>query len=214
MTSEQLIKKYSLEDGIHKDYYKHFQSKKTVLTHRACEKIANIEGIRMKTIQILNSELTFARFLVTMTKLTSKGINEEGQEEFIETSISSIGEADKSNCKNVYYGCMAEKRGIDRCVLKLIDAHEFAFSEVDFADHNEQSFEIKDEVKEVAPMSDKQLILINELTKKYTADQKKKLNTWLESKPNVNEASAKIDELKGVGQKSLSFQSMKDKSAT
>ena len=37
---------------------------------------------------------------------------------------------------------MAEKRGVDRCVLKLIDAHEFAFSEVDFADPNEQAFDL------------------------------------------------------------------------
>ena len=161
MTSEQLIKKYKLEDGIHKDYYKHFQSKKTVLTHRACEKIGNIEGIKMKSIQVLNSELAFARFLVTMIKLISKGVNEEGNEEFIETSISSIGEADKSNCKNVYYGCMAEKRGVDRCILKLIDAHDFAFSEVDFADPNEQAFETKEKKSEkVTFMTDNSLFLL------------------------------------------------------
>mgnify|MGYP003152325977 CR=1 FL=1 len=129
MTPAQLIKKYKLEDGIHKDFYEHFQSKKTVLTHRGCEKIANIEGITMDAVQVLNSERDFARFLVTMRKG--------------DIVISSIGEADNKNCKNIYYGCMAEKRGIDRCILKLIDAHDFAFSEVDFADHNEQSFEVK-----------------------------------------------------------------------
>ncbi|QDP57995.1 MAG: hypothetical protein Tp1124DCM412261_6 [Prokaryotic dsDNA virus sp.] len=129
MTPKQLIKKYKLEKGIHADYYEHFQSKKTVLTHRACEKIAGIEGIIMKAIQVLNSERDFARFLVTM--------------ELGEKTISSVGEADNKNCKNMYYGCMAEKRGVDRCVLKLIDAHEFAFSEVDFADHNAQNFEVK-----------------------------------------------------------------------
>ena len=201
MTSEQLIKKYKLEDGIHKDYYKHFQSKKTVLTHRACEKIANIEKITMKSIETLNSELNFARFLVTMEK--------------DDRSISSIGEADSNNCKNIYYGCMAEKRGIDRCVLKLIDAHEFAFSEVDFADHNEQSFEAKEEPKEIPKISDNQLILINELTKEYNANQKKKLTEWLDSNPDIKEASSKIDELKGVknGKKSL-LAAMKESSAT
>tara|TARA_X000001036_G_scaffold334292_1_gene313198 strand:+ start:361 stop:993 length:633 start_codon:yes stop_codon:yes gene_type:complete len=129
MTPKELIKKYKLKAGIHADYYEHFQSKKTVLTHRACETIANIEGITMDAVQVLNSERDFARFLVTMRKG--------------DLVISSIGEADSKNCKNIYYGCMAEKRGVDRCVLKLIDAHDCAFSEVDFADHNEQSFENK-----------------------------------------------------------------------
>ena len=55
MTSKQLIEKYTLEDGIYKDYYEHFQSKKTVLTHRACEKIANIEGIIIKFLDRWNS---------------------------------------------------------------------------------------------------------------------------------------------------------------
>ena len=85
MTPEQLIKKYKLTKGIHADFYEHFQSKKTVLTHRACEKIANKEGIVMKSIQVLNSERDFARFLVTM---------EKG-----DIAISSIGEADNKNCK-------------------------------------------------------------------------------------------------------------------
>ena len=43
MTIDQLIKKYKLTKGIHADYYEHFQSKKIVLTHKACEKIANKE---------------------------------------------------------------------------------------------------------------------------------------------------------------------------
>ena len=128
MGIKDLIKKYKLKKGIHADYYEHFQSKELVLTHRACETIAFTEGIVMKSIQILNSERDFARFLVTMEK--------------DEISISSIGEADNKNCKNIYYGCMAEKRGVDRCVLKLINAHEFAFSEVDFADVNNQKFEL------------------------------------------------------------------------
>ena len=159
----------------------------------------------MKSIQTLNSELTFARFLVTMEKN--------------DMSISSIGEADSKNCKNIYYGCMAEKRGIDRCVLKLIDAHEFAFSEVDFADHNEQTFEVKakevkvEKPKTPVPATNNQLILINELTKSYLPNQKKKLNDWLSKNPTKEEASKKIDVLKGVP-KAASFQNMKGNSAT
>ena len=39
--------------------------------------------------------------------------------------VISVGEADKSNCTSRYLACMAEKRGRDRCVLKLIKAYEW-----------------------------------------------------------------------------------------
>ena len=54
-------------------------------------------------------------------------------------SVSTIGEADKSNCMSNYYGSMAEKRGIDRCVLKLINAYEWGISsEVEADDFKKQ----------------------------------------------------------------------------
>ena len=43
-------------------------------------------------------------------------------------TISSVGEADRKNCVSQYLGCMAEKRGIDRCVQKLINAYEYGIS--------------------------------------------------------------------------------------
>ena len=50
-------------------------------------------------------------------------------------SITSVGEADNRNSKNNYYGSMAEKRGIDRCVLKLIQAYQYGiYSEVEADD--------------------------------------------------------------------------------
>ena len=59
---------------------------------------------------MLNSERDWVRLLVTMV--------------MGEVRMSSIGEADgKSTCLgNRYYGCMAEKRGIGRVVLRLIGA--------------------------------------------------------------------------------------------
>lgn len=41
----------------------------------------------------------------------------------------SFGEASKANCKNSYLYSMAEKRGKDRCILKLINAHGALYSE-------------------------------------------------------------------------------------
>jgi len=89
-----------------------------IVSHNACEKIAAIENITMKDIKVLNSEVDLVRFLITMDK---DGI-----------AITSVGEADIQNCKSKYLGCMAEKRGIDRCILKLINAYQYGiYSDVE-----------------------------------------------------------------------------------
>ena len=111
MTIHDLQEKYKLAKD---DFWHHKQSVKHILTHDAVEKIAFMEAILILDIQILNSEPEFVRLLVTM----SKG----------DLIMKSIGEADNKNCRNLYMGCMAEKRGIDRCVLKLIHAYEYGIS--------------------------------------------------------------------------------------
>ena len=58
--------------------------------------------------------------------------------------MSSVGEADgKFNCLgNKYYGCMAEKRGIGRVVLRLIGASHYGISsEDDFSNQVDMSFD-------------------------------------------------------------------------
>ena len=63
--------------------------------------------------------------------------------------VTSIGEADKSNCKANYLGCMAEKRGIDRCVLKLINAYEYGIkSEEEADDFKQQAYTVTEDQKE------------------------------------------------------------------
>ena len=103
---EYFAEKYNLEGT---DFWKHKQSGKWIITHDACEKIASKENIILVDWETLNSERDFCRFLITMAK--------EGKE------IASIGEASKENCQSKYYGSMAEKRGVDRCILKLINAY-------------------------------------------------------------------------------------------
>ena len=82
-----------------------------ILKHDGVAKIAHKQGIRLKSIDVLNSTETLVRCLVTMVKG--------------DVEISTFGEADKSNCKSKYLACMAEKRGHDRAVLKLINAYEY-----------------------------------------------------------------------------------------
>ena len=108
MEIKDLAEKYNLEGT---DFWKHKQSGKWIITHDACEKIASKENIILVDWETLNSERDFCRFLITMAK--------DGKE------IASIGEASKENCQSKYYGSMAEKRGVDRCILKLINAYEY-----------------------------------------------------------------------------------------
>ena len=54
-------------------------------------------------------------------------------------SITSVGEAGSGNCKISFFGAMAEKRGIDRAVLKLINAYEYGmYSEVEAEDFKKE----------------------------------------------------------------------------
>ena len=92
--------------------------KKFILSHDACEKIAAIEKIDILDLTVLNSEQNFCRLIVTARKENK--------------IIKTIGEATYSpkgdtigNCKSNYIGCMAEKRGVDRSILKLIDAYQY-----------------------------------------------------------------------------------------
>ena len=111
MNIKELAKKYGLIEG---DFWNHKQSGQWILTHDAVEKIATIEGIMLVNNETLNSEKDLVRFLITM----AKG----------DVTITSVGEADDKNCFSGYKGCMAEKRGVDRCVLKLINAYEYGIS--------------------------------------------------------------------------------------
>ena len=124
MTIKELAEKYELTKD---DFWKHKQAG-WIIKHDACEKIATVEGINLENIKILNSERDFARFLVTM----SMG----------DKSVTSIGEADTKNSFNNFIGSMAEKRGIDRCVLKLIKAYEYGvYSDVEADDFKKESVE-------------------------------------------------------------------------
>jgi len=117
MRIKELAKKYNLGKN---DFWelKRGQKSMWIITHDAIEKIAIIENIELTKFEVLNTEVDFARFLITM----QKG----------DKTIVSVGEASTKNCTSNYYGCMAEKRGIDRCVLKLINAYEYGiYSDVE-----------------------------------------------------------------------------------
>ena len=112
---KKLADKYDLNKD---DFWKHGQSGNWIITHDAVEKIGNIENIQIANFQALNSTDTLVRFLISM-KMGDR-------------VVTSVGEADTKNCRMGYLGCMAEKRGIDRCILKLINAYEYGiYSDVE-----------------------------------------------------------------------------------
>jgi len=136
----KFLKTYDLV--LDQDCWKHKQSGKYILKHEAIEKIAAKEEVKMVAIETLNSEIDFVRFLVTMKK---------GDEQ-----ISTIGEAFKGNCTSNYYGCMAEKRGYDRAVLKLIHAYEYGVASEEEADDYSKRGSVSTDKSEVVspPTSD------------------------------------------------------------
>ena len=127
MNINDLGKKYNLDSKV--DVWKCHDN--YILTHDAITKIAHMENIKLSRVESIYQSETSCRFLITMVK--------EDKDGNVINSITSVGEADKSNSKNNYYGSMAEKRGIDRCVLKLINAYEYGvFSEVEADDFKKE----------------------------------------------------------------------------
>ena len=125
MNMRDLFIKYSFlskSEGV--DFWKCHNS--YILTHDAITKIANYEKIELLSIESLVNTETCVRFLVTMQDKLKK-------------KVITVGEATTQNSKNNYYGAMAEKRGIDRAVLKLINAYEYGvYSEVEADDFKKQ----------------------------------------------------------------------------
>ena len=128
MNIADLGKKYKLDGKV--DVWKCHDN--WILTHDACTKIALIENIKLSKIESIYQTENICRFLVTMVK--------EDKDGNVINSVTSVGEATfPKDCKITYISSMSEKRGIDRCVLKLINAYEYGvYSEVEADDFKKQ----------------------------------------------------------------------------
>ena len=94
--------------------------------------LSRIKFILSKIESIYQSE-TVCRFLITVVK--------EDKDGNVVDSITSVGEATHpKDCKITYVASMAEKRGYDRGVLKLIKAYEWGiYSEVEAEDFKKEN---------------------------------------------------------------------------
>ena len=128
MTIAELGKKYKLKGDV--DLWKCLND--WILTHDACTKIAHIENIKLSKIESIYQSENICRFLVTMVR--------EDKDGNVLDSVTSVGEAHfGKDCRISYISSMAEKRGIDRCVLKLINAYEYGiYSEVEADDFKKE----------------------------------------------------------------------------
>lgn len=111
---EIFAEKYNLtkED----DFYLHKQSGKWLIKHDACEKIHGIEKMSQPSIKVITDDNETGTFMLISVK--------HGDLEW-----EDVGEATPQNCVSKYYRSMAFKRGLDRCVLKLLKAYELFYSD-------------------------------------------------------------------------------------
>ena len=185
MNIKDIQEKYNLKLD---DFWEHKQSKSWILTHDACTKVGNQEGIELVDINVINSEPDLVRILVTMKKGS--------------VSITTFGEADRKNCFNPYLAAMAEKRGRDRAILKLINAYEYGvYSEVE-AD----SFEKNKNVSKY--MTDDQRGYIITLISEQSDDIKDKTNAWLKVKQTQAQANKMIKKLESMNHTGVIYNSL------
>jgi hypothetical protein len=88
-----------------------------VVKHKALERVAAEKGITFDRPAIIEHD-TAAKIAVVCV-FAKMGDREEW----------SFGEASPANNKNAYIFSMAEKRGKDRCILKLLNTHGALYSE-------------------------------------------------------------------------------------
>jgi hypothetical protein len=107
------------------------------IKHKALERAGAVAGISwLPPIMIeSNSEKGIVSICVTGT-LKDK-------------SEWSIGEASPKNNKNAYCYAMAEKRGKDRVILKLLNTHGYLYSEAEFEADEKPATLSKKDAKEV-----------------------------------------------------------------
>tara|TARA_Y100000004_G_scaffold153234_1_gene176783 strand:- start:2479 stop:2910 length:432 start_codon:yes stop_codon:yes gene_type:complete len=116
--TEQLIAKFKSDYKLTSaDFWDLKRGNKTtwIIKHTALEKIAAQSEITW-TLDVLN----FSPDVVVkcVAKLNDK-------------TIESLGESSKQNTMNSYPYAMAEKRAVDRCILKLLNAHAHLYSEAE-----------------------------------------------------------------------------------
>ena len=120
---ELFAEKYNLKKHVSKedrdtDFYWHNTSSKWIIKHDVSERIHAIEKMSNPEVNVITDDNETGTFM--LIKIKHKDI--EWQD---------VGEATPQNCVSKFYRSMAFKRGIDRCVLKLLKAYELFYSDAE-----------------------------------------------------------------------------------
>ena len=127
--AEKLIKKFKTKYGLAgSDFWplKLGGREQWIINHNALERVALQEEISWR-IEVLN----FAPDVVVKATASHPRTG---------ATIESLGEAGPKTTKNSYLYAMAEKRAVDRCILKLLNAHAYLYT-----DQDADEFKQKDE---------------------------------------------------------------------
>ncbi len=199
MNIKDLAEKYELTQDDFWELRKN--SGKWIITHDACEKIAQVEGIVFEPPQIINYQPTVVTENGEKLRTSKYGREvfrpawagtcqkKSGDVAMVVTGykldnpdykIWTTGEANALNCTAEYYLAMAEKRAKDRAILKLINAYEYGI----YSDVESDDFKKKEK-----KASQKQVELIIDLASEVDVA----VNT---DGLTIEEASNKIEELK------------------
>lgn len=136
--TEELIKNFKEKYKLSKDDFWELPQRKGmwIVNHKAVEKIALTEKYNWK-LEVLNFN---PDIVVKCTLTTADG----------KTTIESLGEASSNNTQNKYPYAMAEKRAVDRCVLKLANAHGYLYTDEDADDFKkENNIDPKEKIEEL-----------------------------------------------------------------
>ena len=136
-TIEQLMKEHKVD--IKTGIWKHAQSGKTIVLHKALEQLATALGIFFEQPQLVNVDQVEGYAAIIVTGYTPSKKDDEGK--VIEKGKSewSFGEATPKNNKNPYPLAMAEKRAKDRVILKLLGVHGEVYSDVEADDFSRKN---------------------------------------------------------------------------
>lgn len=115
--SPELLKFMEKHDILSDDVWEVRTGGAWAIKHKALERVASKAGIVFDRPAIV--ENNSAEKIAVLIVFAHLGDRTEW----------SFGEASPANNKNAYCFSMAEKRGKDRCVLKLLDAHGTLYSE-------------------------------------------------------------------------------------
>ncbi len=135
------------------------------IKHAALERVAVAKGIIFDLPTIIEGDGIAKNVAILVTARM------DGRAEW------SIGEASPGNNKNAYSYAMAEKRGKDRCILKLLNSHGQLYSEAeadDFAQGNGKQYV-------TLPKKDAKEIYTKMQAEVRECQSREQLKTWMEA---------------------------------